>query len=61
MDIGEQDSRYLRDVELATLLKRMTDKGMVVTVILDSCHSGGGTRSDCDIRGSNEEDTAKRP
>ena len=61
MDIGEQDGRYLRDVELATLLKRMTDKGLVVTVILDSCHSGGATRGDCDIRGSNEEDTAKRP
>jgi hypothetical protein len=61
MDIGEQDGRYLRDVELATLLKRMTDKRLVVTVILDSCHSGGATRGDCDIRGSNEEDTADRP
>lgn len=61
MDIGEQDGRYLRDVELATLLKRMTDKGLVVTIILDSCHSGGATRGDCDIRGSNEEDTAARP
>lgn len=61
MDIGEQNGRYLRDVELATLLKRMTDKGLVVTVILDSCHSGGATRGDCDIRGSNEEDTTSRP
>ena len=61
MDIGEQDGRYLRDIELATLLKRMTDKGLGVTVVLDSCHSGGATRGDCDIRGSQEEDTALRP
>jgi hypothetical protein len=61
MDIGEQDGRYLRDLELATLLKRMTDKGLGVTVVLDSCHSGGATRGDCDIRGSQEEDTATRP
>ena len=61
MDIGEQDGRYLRDIELATLLKRMTDKGLGVTVVLDSCHSGGATRGDCDIRGSQEEDTTPRP
>ena len=61
MDIGEQHGRYLRDLELATLLKRMTDKGLRVTVVLDSCHSGGATRGDCAIRGSQEEDTAPRP
>ena len=43
--------RYLRDVEIATLLKRMTDKGLIVTLILDSCHSGGATRGDKDNRG----------
>ncbi len=59
-DIGEQDGQYLRDVELNTLLKRMTDKGLVVTIILDSCHSGGATRGDCDIRGSKEDDTVTR-
>ncbi|MEG5043498.1 caspase family protein [Microcoleus sp. B4-C1] len=61
MDLGEQDGRYLRDLELATLLKRMTDKGLGVTFVLDSCHSGGATRGDCDIRGSQEEDTTPRP
>ena len=60
MDVGAQ-GRYLRDVELATLVKHMTDKGLVVTVILDSCHSGGATRGDCDIRGSESPDLAKRP
>jgi len=60
MDAGE-DGYYLRDVELATLLKRMTDKELIVTVVLDSCHSGGATRGDCDIRGSESPDFAKRP
>ena len=48
--------RYLRDVEIATLLKRMTDKGLVVTFILDCCHSGGATRGDSAIRGASEID-----
>ncbi len=52
MDIGSSDGRYLRDVEIATLLKRLTDKGCIVTVIFDSCHSGGATRGDCAIRGN---------
>jgi len=43
-DIGRSEARYLRDVELAHLLKRMVDKGLIVTVVLDSCHSGGATR-----------------
>lgn len=49
--------RYVRDIEIATLLKRMTDKGLMVTLILDSCHSGGATRGDCAIRGASEVDT----
>ena len=60
MDVGESDGYYLRDVELATLLKRMTDKELIVTVVLDSCHSGGATRGDCDIRGSESPDFAQR-
>lgn len=60
MDIGDENGRYLRDVELATLLKRMTDKGLVVTVILDSCHSGGATRGDAAIRGGEGIDTVSR-
>lgn len=62
MDIGDISGRYLRDVELATLLKQMTDKRLVVTIILDSCHSGGATRSnDVKIRGGQSgRDTAPR-
>jgi hypothetical protein len=51
VDAVAPGGRYLRDIELATLLKRMTDKGLVVTVILDSCHSGGATRGDSQVRG----------
>lgn len=61
MDVGNESGRYLRDVELATLLKRMTDKGLIVTVIMDSCHSGEVTRGDdVAIRGPVETDTALR-
>ena len=56
MDIGT-GGRYLLDVELATLLKRMTDKGLIVTVIMDSCHSGGATRGDAAIRSGDGTDT----
>jgi len=61
-DIGSSGNRYLRDVEIATLIKRLTDKGCIVTVIFDSCHSGGATRGDCAIRGSENDgiDTAPR-
>ena len=58
-DIGES-GRYLRDVEIATLLKRMTDKGLVVSVVFDSCHSGGATRGDYAIRGGAEIDNNDR-
>jgi hypothetical protein len=61
IDVGKESGRYLRDVELATLLKRMTDKGLIVTLVLDSCHSGEATRGDdVAIRGPGETDTALR-
>jgi hypothetical protein len=62
MDVGN-DGYYLRDVEMTTLLKRMTDKGLIVTVVFDSCHSGGATRGDGEIRGSRDggADTKDRP
>ncbi len=43
-DICLSETRYLRDVELGLLLHRMTARGLSVTVVLDSCHSGGATR-----------------
>jgi hypothetical protein len=36
--------RFLRDVTLAGELHRMAERQLFVTVVLDSCHSGGATR-----------------
>ena len=60
MDIGDFEERYLRDVELETILRRMVGKGLIVTVVLDSCHSGGMVRGDADVRGVDAIDTAAR-
>ena len=45
-DIGENGACCLRDIELAYLLEAMSDKGLIVTLVLDSCHSGGATRGE---------------
>ena len=45
MDIGNPEHRYLRDTELHFLLRAMVDRGLVVTLALDSCHAASGTRS----------------
>jgi len=62
-NIGLPEARYLRDVELAYLIQRMVDKKLIVTVVLDSCHSGGATRGDGDAiaRGTDEVDSTPRP
>jgi hypothetical protein len=66
MDIGNSDAQYLRDIELAYLLKTMVDKGLLVTIVLDSCHAGSATRSrehpiEAVARGSSVIDTTARP
>lgn len=66
MDIGNPQAHYLRDLELAKLLQSMVDKGLVVTLVLDSCHSGGATRGgveNASVRGlsKNIVDTTPRP
>jgi len=62
-DIGNPESRYLRDVEMYSLLKAMVDKGLAVTMVLDSCHSGGATRGvgKAAARGIASIDTTPRP
>jgi len=66
-DIGNSETQYLRDIELAHLLKTMVDKELIVTVVLDSCHSGGATRGpaatrgEVAVRGINVVDTTERP
>ena len=57
MDYGSSNFRYLRDVEITTLFKRITEKGCLLTAVFDSCHSGGASRDaggKCAIRGSRE-------
>lgn len=49
-DIGQENSQYLRDLEFAKLLQEMVEKELVVTLVLDSCHSGGTTREREDDR-----------
>ena len=60
-NIGSEQGRYLRDLELAYLLNRMVDKELVVSVILDACNSGGMTRGDAVSRGSEGIDAINRP
>ncbi len=67
IDIGDPGARYLRDHELARLLAEMVNKGLHVTIVLDSCHSGGATRgvrdavSDVAVRGVDFIDRTERP
>ena len=69
MDLGHSEGRYLRDTELHYLLRLMVDRGLIVTLVLDSCHAGGGTRgtgplaktNGCkSVRGINEVDLTPR-
>jgi hypothetical protein len=61
-DIGAQEGQYLRDIELARLFQTMVDKGLILTVVLDSCHSGGAVRGvEVAVRGSNTIDATPRP
>ena len=56
-------SRYVRDIELARLLREMVAKDLVVTLVLDSCHSGGMTRGegrDVAVRGTSQIDKRVR-
>lgn len=67
-DIGLPNSQYLRDLELAKLLDDMAKKELAVTVVFDSCHSGGATRDinqeeteNVGSRGSGFIDMTERP
>ncbi|TRX90896.1 hypothetical protein FHL15_008101 [Xylaria flabelliformis] len=35
---------HLRDVEFAYLLKQIANKGAIITIVMDCCHSGGACR-----------------
>lgn len=60
-DIGDSAARYIRDHELALVFKRMADKGIIATFVMDCCHSGGLTRGlDVGVRGVEFVDETKR-
>jgi hypothetical protein len=63
VDIGDLAAQYLRDVEIHCLIKQLVDKGLEVTLVFDSCHSGGATRGSGQamVRGSGKPDRAVRP
>ena len=49
---AQRGVRYLRGIELALLLDNMIHKGLKLTVVLDSCHSGSISRcEDSVVRG----------
>lgn len=60
-DIGNSEAQYLRDIELAFLLQELVEKELLVTVVLDSCHSGSATREMATMRGLGLVDTTPRP
>ncbi|KAI1385985.1 peptidase C14, caspase domain-containing protein [Hypoxylon trugodes] len=43
-NIANQQGRYLRDVEIAVMLRNMSKKELLVTTVIDCCHSGGMNR-----------------
>lgn len=69
MDLGDSEGRYLRDTDLHYLLMRLVDKKCFVTLVLDSCHAGGASRSrlldvgenDAVVRGIGAIDDTARP
>lgn len=62
-NIGGLQARHLRDVELSHLIRTMVDKGLIVSVVLDTCQAGGPVRGmgGAAVRGISSIDTTIRP
>ncbi len=60
-NIGDSDTRYLRDVELAYLVHRMVERRLFVTLVLDCCHSGSALRAAPGLREAGRIDRGRRP
>jgi hypothetical protein len=45
-DYNYDTDQFLRDFEMADILRGYRDRGLEVTIVLDSCHSGGSTRAE---------------
>lgn len=51
VNVDDPQARHLHDVELVVLLRRMCERGLYVTMVLDCCHSGGAMRGSGALRG----------
>ena len=61
-DVGCSAARYLRDVELAYLIDAMVERRLLVTLVIDACHSGGMLRGRSGLvrRGRRQVDPTER-
>lgn len=59
-DIAEPRARYLRDTEICRLLRRLSEREVFTTVVLDCCHSGGASRDGVAVRGTDWIDRTPR-
>lgn len=62
-NIADPQARYLRDVELTYLIRTMIDKELVITLIVDACHSASIVRGHgrANLRGTRTVDKTQRP
>lgn len=62
VDVADPATRYLRDVEIDAWIRRMVEKGVFVTLVMDCCHAGGIRRTgDPRVRGGRGLDSMARP
>lgn len=59
-DYSLTEDNFLRDFELAHILRGYVDRQLVVTVVLDSCHSGGASRGEPGLAGLEQNGIAVR-
>ena len=60
-DVNDRaEGRYLRDVEVAHLLERMGERGLAVTLVVNSCNAGGITRGEAGVRAGDAADLEPR-
>jgi hypothetical protein len=59
---ARDQGRYIRDIEIATWIQDMVDKGLRLTVILDSCNAGSANRAmSSSVRGTGVIDQSLLP
>ncbi|HBL25685.1 MAG TPA: hypothetical protein DD490_02495 [Acidobacteria bacterium] len=60
-DIFTPGSRYLRDLELALLVRNLVDRSLRVTLVLDCCHAGGAMRGGARVAVARQVPSVARP